>query len=160
MPARVLSGRMRCPHCAHDDTKVVDSRPAEGQAAIRRRRECVACGERFTTYERVEPVLMVRKRDGSLQPFAAGKVRAGVEAALADRPVPSSSVDELIAQVEEAVAARAGPTATDEVGRLVLGALKELDQVAYLRFASVYKDFSDVEDFGKELAQLEVNRPD
>lgn len=160
MAARVPSGRMRCPHCSHDDTRVVDSRPADGQSAIRRRRECVSCGERFTTYERVEPVLMVRKRSGSLQPFAAQKIRSGVEAALADRPVPTRAVDELVSRVEEAVAANPFPTPTDEVGRLVLAGLKELDQVAYVRFASVYKDFSEVEDFGKELAQLEVNRPD
>ncbi len=103
---------------------------------------------------------MVRKRSGSLQPFSAEKVRSGVEAALADRPVTPGAVDDLVRRVESAVAAGTGPTPTEELGRIVLAGLKELDQVAYVRFASVYKDFSAVEDFGKELAQLEINRPD
>lgn len=151
------SGVMKCPHCGHDDTKVVDSRPADAQSSIRRRRVCVRCDERFTTYERVAPVLMVRKRDGSLQPFSADKIRRGVEAALADRPVSRVAVDRLIDEVEASAIDGGSPIETQEVGRLILAGLKGLDQVAYVRFASVYKDFSAASDFGKELAQLEIN---
>ena len=154
---QLLSGVMKCPHCGHDDTKVVDSRPAEGQASIRRRRLCTACDERFTTYERVAPVLTVRKRDGSTQPFSADKIRKGVAAALADRPVSSGAVDGLIDAVEAEVIEAGGLLETEAIGRLVLAALKDLDQVAYVRFASVYKEFTAAADFGKELAQLELN---
>ncbi len=146
---------MRCPHCGNDDTRVVDSRPAESQTAIRRRRLCIVCDDRFTTYERMAPVLMVRKRDGSLQPFLAEKIRTGVGAALADRSVSPTAIDELIDSVE--ASAMDGPIESQEIGRLVLAGLRALDQVAYVRFASVYKDFTDAADFGKELAQLEIS---
>jgi transcriptional repressor NrdR len=148
---------MRCPHCGAADSRVVDSRPADDQAAIRRRRECLACGRRFTTYERVVPVLVVRKRSGRLEPFSAEKLRTGVAAALADRPVTGPQVDELIAGIESAVAAAGGPVATDVIGRQVLAGLRELDEVAFLRFASVYEEFQRADDFERALEQLEVS---
>jgi transcriptional repressor NrdR len=148
---------MRCPHCGAVDSRVVDSRPADDQAAIRRRRECVACCRRFTTYERVAPVLVVRKRSGGLEPFSAEKLRAGVTAALADRPVTSAQVDELVAGIESEVASAGGPVATDVIGRRVLAALRQLDEVAFLRFASVYEEFQRAGDFERALEQLDLS---
>lgn len=146
---------MRCPHCDHTDTRVIDSRPADQQRAIRRRRLCDACGTRFTTYERVVPALAVRKRDGRVEPFAPEKIRAGVEAALTDRPILAQAVDDLVETIESAARRHPGPIPTEEVGRAVLERLRELDEVAYLRFASVYKDFQAVQDFERELTALE-----
>ena len=145
---------MRCPICGAGETKVIDSRPAEGGATIRRRRLCGACGNRFTTYERGTPLLMVRKRSGHLEPFSTAKLSHGVMAAVADRPVPREAVTELVEEIEATVAATVGPVRSEEVGRLVLEGLRQLDSVAYLRFASVYKDFQDAEDFGREMAAL------
>ena len=146
---------MKCPYCATEDTRVVDSRPAEDGRAIRRRRACAACGERFTTFERSAVVVMVMKRDGSREPFDAAKIRRGVESALADRPVPDDAVDGLVEHV--ATWARSGPggVTTEGVGREVLAGLRDLDEVAYLRFASVYKDFQGASDFSREMAALE-----
>ncbi|MFQ5948474.1 MAG: transcriptional regulator NrdR [Acidimicrobiia bacterium] len=146
---------MRCPFCEADDARVVDSRPAEGGAAVRRRRRCAACGNRFTTYERREPALVVRKRDGRAEPFSVDKVRAGLESALTDRPVPAEALDELVRRVE-ALAAGSGPeVTTEQIGRAVLEGLRQLDEVAYLRFASVYKEFQGARDFEREMAALE-----
>lgn len=145
---------MRCPFCGADDTRVVDSRPADAGAAIRRRRHCEACGNRFTTYERRESVPMVRKRDGRLEPFSAEKVRGGVASALADREVADGAIEGLVAEIEAFVEAE-GEVGTDEVGRRVLEALRHLDEVAYLRFASVYKEFEGARDFEREMAALE-----
>ncbi len=149
---------MRCPVCGADETRVIDSRPAEAGASIRRRRVCASCGNRFTTYERGTPLLMVRKRNGRLEPFSSEKLNAGVMAALADRPVPKEAVADLVEEVELSAAAGGGPVASEEIGRLVLEALRQLDSVAYLRFASVYKDFQDAEDFGREMAALGRSR--
>jgi transcriptional repressor NrdR len=145
---------MRCPYCAAEDTRVVDSRPADGGSAIRRRRACEACANRFTTYERRESSLAVRKRDGRIEPFAPEKVRAGVANALADREVPAEAIDALVADIEAFVETE-GEAATDEIGRRVLAALRHLDEVAYLRFASVYKGFEGASDFEREMAALE-----
>lgn len=146
---------MRCPFCGAEDTRVVDSRPAEGGATIRRRRSCEQCSNRFTTYERREAALMVRKRDGRLEPFSPEKVRAGIANAVADRDVPAGALDALVLQVE-AYAEDHGPeVATVEIGHQVLDALRKLDEVAYLRFASVYKEFEDAEDFEREMAAME-----
>lgn len=145
---------MRCPVCGADETKVIDSRPAEAGTSIRRRRLCATCGNRFTTYERGTPLLMVRKRSGRLEPFSSEKLSNGVMAAVADRPVPREAVAELVEEVEASVAAGGSPVASEEIGRLVLEGLRHLDGVAYLRFASVYKDFQDAEDFGREMAAL------
>lgn len=151
----VYPGTMHCPACGADDTRVIDSRPAENGASIRRRRLCESCQHRFTTYERMEPQLMVRKRDGRLEPFSAAKLVAGMSASLADRSISGSAVETLAAEVE-AELTKIGPEVdSDVIGREVLERLKELDEVAYLRFASVYKDFKDAADFEKEVAALE-----
>ena len=146
---------MLCPSCGASDTRVIDSRPAEAGTAIRRRRQCAACEHRFTTYERREPQLMVRKRNGRLEAFSAPKLASGVSAALADRPVSGSNVSELVAEVEATLRATGPQVTSEEIGREVLDRLKGLDEVAYLRFASVYKDFQDATDFEKEMAELD-----
>ena len=146
---------MRCPFCGADDTRVVDSRPAEGGATIRRRRACEQCGNRFTTYERSEATTVVRKRDGSVEPFSAAKVLAGVSSAVADRQVPSGTLDRLVAEIESFAQERSPEVTTEDVGRRVLEQLREIDEVAYLRFASVYKEFAAARDFEREMAALE-----
>jgi transcriptional repressor NrdR len=146
---------MRCPHCNAEDTRVIDSRPAEAGTAIRRRRACEACGERFTTYERREASVIVRKRDGSHEPFSAEKIRAGVSNAIADREVAEGSLDALVAGVEERARAIGSAVPTEDIGRWVLEALRPLDEVAYLRFASVYKEFEGASDFEREMAALD-----
>ena len=147
---------MHCPFCDGDDTKVVDSRAADGGSTIRRRRECLGCGRRFTTYERAAIAHMVRKRDGRLQPFDGHKLRHGVEQALADRPVPSGSMDRLVADISAFVGAQGGEVSADQLGQEVLMRLRDLDEVAYLRFASVYKEFQGARDFEREVAALEA----
>jgi transcriptional repressor NrdR len=146
---------MRCPHCGAEDTRVIDSRPAEAGAAIRRRRACETCEGRFTTYERRETSMLVRKRSGALEAFAPEKIRAGVANALADRPVTDGALDGLVAGVEAMVRAHGSPVPTADIGHWVLEALRPLDEVAYLRFASVYKEFEGASDFEKEMAALE-----
>jgi transcriptional repressor NrdR len=134
---------------------VVDSRPAEGGEAIRRRRECAACGRRFTTYERVEGAdLTVVKRDGTTEPWDRDKVLAGMRKALANRPVSDEQVEALGARIEGRLR-RKGPRVTSQqIGLEVLQQLQRLDQVAYVRFASVYRDFQEVGDFERELGRL------
>jgi transcriptional repressor NrdR len=146
---------MRCPQCDASDTRVIDSRPADDGASIRRRRLCERCDTRFTTYERCERTLMVRKRSGVLEPFDAAKLSAGIGAALADRPASAAQVSSLVAGVE--AQARAGGLTVDseQIGLAVLERLRALDEVAYLRFASVYKEFQGAEDFEREMAALE-----
>ena len=134
---------------------MIDSRPAEGGESVRRRRLCESCEHRFTTYERIEPQLVVRKRDGRLEPFSPAKLVSGMSASLADRAISGSAVEELAAAVESALRAVGPQVRSDDIGREVLERLKELDEVAYLRFASVYKDFKDAADFEKEVAALE-----
>ena len=146
---------MLCPYCGADDTRVVDSRPAEGGITIRRRRECESCQNRFTTYERREQALVVRKRDGSAEPFSPAKVVSGVSRAMAGRDVVPGTLEGL-ARTIEAFAEEDGPEVSSaEIGRRVLDALRELDEVAYLRFASVHKEFEGAGDFEREAAALE-----
>jgi len=151
---------MRCPWCSADDDRVVDSRPAEGGGAIRRRRECNACRRRYTTFERVEDVgLVLIKRDGTKAPFDREKVAGSVRKALKNRPVTPDQVTALVDRVEEKMR-RKGPEVTSEqVGVAVLGDLRKLDQVAYIRFASVYKDFQEISDFQEELTSLQKKEP-
>ena len=146
---------VRCPICGEEETRVIDSRPADQGTTIRRRRNCSNCGHRFTTYERNAPVVLVRKRSGRLEPFAPEKLQRGLDAALADRPVPPEALAELLEEVESAAVSHVGPISSEKVGRLVLEHLRQLDEVAYLRFASVYKAFQGAEDFGREVAALE-----
>ncbi|GAA1858416.1 transcriptional regulator NrdR [Pseudonocardia ailaonensis] len=146
---------MRCPFCRHSDCKVIDSREVEEGTATRRRRACAACGKRFTTVE--EAVLAVVKRSGVTEPFSRDKVVSGVRRACQGRSVDEDALQQLAHRVEEAV--RAGGTAeipSNEVGLAILGPLKELDEVAYLRFASVYRSFTSIEDFEREIADLRV----
>ncbi|MFM9133447.1 MAG: transcriptional regulator NrdR [Actinomycetota bacterium] len=149
---------MHCPVCRHDDTKVIDSRPADEGAAIRRRRSCPECSYRYTTYERLEGApLMVLKRSGGRQPFDRAKVADGIRSACKGRPVPDEMVDELAEAVEDDVRleAAAGKDVTSSlVGHCVLERLRTVDEVAYMRFASVYKNFDDASDFRRELALL------
>ena len=151
---------MQCPFCSLHDTKVVDSRPADQGSSIRRRRECLGCERRFTTYERIDAQLMVRKRTGGLEPVRIEKLRRGLESALADRPVAEGALDEMVARIEQAAQAHAPVVDSDEIGREVLQNLREADQVAYLRFASVYKDFQGASDFEREMAALESTARD
>lgn len=146
---------MRCPWCGHTEDKVVDSRPADQGEAIRRRRQCLACGRRYTTYERVEELgLMVVKRDGSREPWSREKMVAGIQKAIVNRPVTSQQVARIADRIEERLRRRGPEITSQEVGLEVLRNLQKLDQVAYLRFASVYKDFQEVSDFERELGLL------
>ena len=146
---------MRCPWCGHDEDKVVDSRSSDGGSAIRRRRQCLFCGRRFTTFERMEEVAVtVVKRDGAKEPFVREKVVAGVRKAIKNRPVTDEQVAALAERVEEKLRRKGGLVTTQEVGLEVLSSLRRLDDVAYLRFASVYKDFQELTDFERELGIL------
>jgi transcriptional repressor NrdR len=143
---------MRCPWCDADDDRVVDSRPADAGGAIRRRRECVACGRRFTTYERIEDVgLVVIKRDGSRAPFDRDKVEAGIRKAFAGRAVANRHVAEIVDRVERRLRKKGPDVTSRQIGAEVLSALRRVDEVAYVRFASVYKDFQGITDFEREL---------
>ncbi|HEY1282348.1 MAG TPA: transcriptional regulator NrdR [Acidimicrobiales bacterium] len=151
---------MRCPACRAEDTKVVDSRTAADGAAIRRRRLCLSCGHRFTTYERVEEVpLVVIKRSGEREPFDRAKVVAGVQAAAKGRPVGPEELDALATDVEDAMRLDGPEVTSAHVGVAVLDALRHLDEVAYLRFASVYKGFDAASDFERELTLLGKGTP-
>jgi transcriptional repressor NrdR len=146
---------MRCPWCGHPDDKVVDSRASEAGAAIRRRRECLRCGRRFTTFERAEQIaLSVVKRDGSKEPFDRAKVASGLMKAIKNRPVSAEQVQEVVERVEGKLRRKGPLVTTQEVGLEVLALLRRVDDVAYLRFASVYKDFQELTDFERELGLL------
>jgi transcriptional repressor NrdR len=146
---------MRCPWCGNGDSKVVDSRTSEGGAAIRRRRECLRCGRRFSTFERVEHAgLSVVKRDGSKEPFDRQKIVAGLSKATTNRPVTDEQVLQLAERVEAKLRPKGPLVTTQEVGIEVLSLLRKLDDVAYMRFASVYKDFQELTDFERELGML------
>ena len=146
---------MRCPTCSSFDDRVVDTRMAEDGGAIRRRRECVRCGRRFTTYELLEELpLLVIKRSGQSQPFDRAKVVAGVMAAAKNRPVTLKQMDALAVDVEELLRLEGHEVTSETVGRAVLEQLRALDEVAYVRFASVYKGFSDAGDFEREIGLL------
>lgn len=146
---------MRCPYCAAADTRVIDSRPAEDGKEVRRRRVCPGCDQRFTTYERAQLPLLVRKRDGTTDPFVLAKVQSGIERALGGREIADGVIDDILIEVEAAAHAAAPEVSSEEIGRIVLDRLKQADEVAYLRFASVYKDFQAAQDFEKEMATLD-----
>src|SRR6185369_3205721 len=144
---------MRCPYCRHPDSRVVDSREADDGVLIRRRRSCPECGKRFTTVE--EAILAVVKRSGVTEPFSRLKVIAGVRKACQGRPVEEDAIAVLAQRVEDAVRAKGtAEVPSHEVGLAILGPLRELDEVAYLRFASVYRSFATLEDFENEIAAL------
>jgi transcriptional repressor NrdR len=147
---------MRCSYCGHNEDKVVDSRSIHEERAIRRRRECLKCGKRFTTYEYIEePSLMVIKRDGQRQPFDHKKILTGIMKACEKRPISIDKMEEVVIQIERLLqkkAAREVPST--KIGELVMDKLKSLDDVAYVRFASVYRQFRDVEQFMLELKDM------
>ena len=147
---------MKCPYCGYKESKVVDSRPADEGNSIRRRRECLACHKRFTTYETMESLpLMVVKKDGSRQSFDRNKVLGGLIRACEKRPVPYHALEELVSEIEQVLQnqmEREIPSA--QIGELVMERLKKLDEVAYVRFASVYRQFKDINTFMHELNKL------
>jgi len=144
---------MRCPFCRHDDSRVVDSRTTDDATAIRRRRQCPSCGRRFTTIETSS--LLVIKRSGATEPFSRDKILAGVRKACQGRPVSEDALARLAQGVEETIRSTGvAEIPSDEVGMTLLGPLRELDEVAYLRFAAVYRGFDSLEDFEKEIARL------
>ncbi len=146
---------MRCPWCLTLEDKVVDSRLADEGAAIRRRRECLACGRRFTTFERLEDVpLVVLKRSGSREPFVRAKLVAGMRAAAKNRPVSAEQLEGIASEIEELLRIEGGELTTARIGQTVLARLRALDEVAYVRFASVYKGFEGAGDFQRELGLL------
>ena len=149
---------MRCPTCTSIDDKVVDSRLADDGVAIRRRRECLGCGRRFTTFERIEDIgLVVVKRSGIREPFRRGKIVAGVRAAAKNRPVSAEQFEALAAEVEESLRLEGSEASSARVGAIVLERLRALDEVAYVRFASVYKGFDAPGDFEREVLALARN---
>lgn len=150
---------MKCPYCGKDNTSVIDSREAEDQTSIRRRRSCMNCSKRFTTYERVEGIdLKVIKKDGTREDFSRDKLRRGIVKATWKRPVPMNEVESLIDEVERRLRQReASEVKSWEIGNLVINRLKKLDPLSYLLFASVYRDFESVEDFVEEINKLKNN---
>lgn len=147
---------MKCPFCAFNDSKVVDSRPTDDK--IRRRRECMKCHARFTTYEIIEvPLLMVEKRDGTFEPFDRSKLIKGIYSAIKKRPVDIDTVSEIADYIENYYANSLKTVASsNEIGELVLDKLKGIDPISYIRFASVYKDFTDVDSFVAAISELET----
>jgi len=141
---------MRCPFCAHENSQVKDSRPSEDGAAIRRRRQCEACGARFTTFERVQlREVTVVKKDGKREPFDRDKLSRSISIACRKRDIASDRVDRLISSIQRQLETRGEEVTTTQIGEAVMDGLKALDHVAYIRFASVYKDFSEPGDFAE-----------
>ena len=153
---------MRCPRCNETGTRVIDSRDLEGGSTIRRRRECETCSYRFTTYERPEGArLTVLKRDGTRQEFDRNKVQGGLLKALEKRPVTLERVEQAVDDIESTVRASGEPEiSSKEIGRLATEALRDIDQVAYIRFASVYHAFEDIDTFKREVDRLVKQRQD
>ena len=147
---------MKCMYCEHPESKVVDSRPTDEGSVIRRRRECLACGKRFTTYEKVErsPVLVVKK-DGRREPFDSDKIRAGLIKACEKRPISIQQIDTMVENIEKSIYNSLDKeVSTNRLGELVMDQLRALDEVAYVRFASVYRSFTDIDTFRRELDKL------
>ncbi len=147
---------MRCPFCGHDEDKVIDSRPADEGAAIRRRRECISCGKRFTTYEKIENLpLLVVKKDGTRQPYDRDKLISGLLKSCEKRPVSTSQIEKLADNVELQIQnSLRREISSREIGEMVMELLKDIDEVAYVRFASVYRQFKDVNSFLQELNDM------
>jgi len=148
---------MRCPYCASEESRVVDSRESEAGDAIRRRRECLVCERRYTTYERIEEVpLVVIKRSGAQELFARGKLLNGLLRACEKRGIPLERLERVADEIENELRRRPGTVVTtQEIGERALRHLRRLDRVAYIRFASVYRQFDDIDEFQRELARLE-----
>lgn len=147
---------MRCPFCGHDEDKVIDSRPSDEGAAIRRRRECIACGSRFTTYEKIENLpLLVIKKDGTREPFDREKLMSGIMKSCQKRPVTTAQIEGLVSSIEiQTQNSLKREISSREIGEMVMEGLKQIDEVAYVRFASVYRQFKDVNSFLEELNEM------
>ena len=152
---------MKCPYCGYEESKVIDSRPADEGASIRRRRECLACNRRFTTYENIEHMpIVVIKRDGSRQSFDRIKLINGMVRACEKRPVKLSQLEDIADDIEMELQSKIEKeTNTVEIGEMVMERIKDLDEVAYVRFASVYRSFKDLNTFMEELSKLLENTP-
>jgi transcriptional repressor NrdR len=151
---------MKCPFCQHDDTQVLDTRASEDSDAIRRRRRCVKCAKRFTTYERIELTMpIIVKKNGSRTEFASVKLRGSLMLALRKRPVSAEAIDTAVASIEEKLLVSGlREVDTGHVGELVMQELKRLDKIAYIRFASVYKNFEDLAEFQDAIAEVGHDR--
>ena len=150
---------MKCMYCGHTDSKVIDSRPSDDGTAIRRRRECNNCGKRFTTYETIEttPILVI-KTNGNRQAFDANKLKNGIIKSCEKRPVPMYKIDELVENIQKKIYnSLEQEVSSKKIGEMVMEGLKEIDEVAYVRFASVYRSFKDISTFMKELEKLQKN---
>ncbi|MDD3502681.1 MAG: transcriptional repressor NrdR [Clostridiales bacterium] len=147
---------MKCPYCGHDEDKVIDSRPADEGSAIRRRRECISCGKRFTTYEKVENLpLIIIKKDGTRQPYDRDKLISGLLKSCEKRPVSTEQLEKLADKVELQIQnSMRREISSGEIGEMVMELLKDIDEIAYVRFASVYRQFKDVNSFMQELNDL------
>ena len=147
---------MKCPYCGFDESKVIDSRPADENSSIRRRRECLSCGKRFTTYETVESLpMVVVKKDGSRQSFDRRKVLGGMIRACEKRPVPLAELEKIAEEIEQDLQnSMEREISTEAIGEKVMERLRNVDQVAYVRFASVYRQFKDIDTFMTELNKL------
>ena len=147
---------MKCPYCGYSESKVIDSRPADENSSIRRRRECLSCGKRFTTYETVESLpMVVVKKDGSRQSFDRNKVLGGLIRACEKRPVPYHVLEELVSEIEQVLQNQMErEVSSAQIGELVMERLKKVDEVSYVRFASVYRQFKDINTFMHELNKL------
>ena len=147
---------MKCPYCGYNESKVIDSRPADEGASIRRRRECLSCGKRFTTYETVESLpMVVVKKDGSRQSFDRSKVLGGMIRACEKRPVPLAELEKIAEEIEQDLQnSMEREISTEAIGEKVMDRLRTVDQVAYVRFASVYRPFKDIDTFMAELNKL------
>ena len=153
---------MRCPYCQHLESKVVDSRPTEEGASIRRRRQCISCGRRFTTYEQVEVVPMtVKKKSGGIEVFDRNKILKGLIKSCEKRPVSLEAMEAAVDDIEMTLEAKmVKQISSEEIGEMILERLKDLDEVAYVRFASVYRRFQDIDSFMAELEELRKKKTD
>ncbi len=145
---------MKCPYCGYPETNVIDSRESSDGLSVRRRRECPKCKRRFTTYERIETNVIVIKKDGRREAFDRQKLFNGVQKACEKRPIPMEDIEKLVNDVEMTLRARGQEVSSREIGNIVMKKLKKLDKIAYIRFASVYKEFADIDDFKNELSKL------
>ena len=151
---------MKCPVCGYEDCKVLDSRPVSGGASIRRKRECIQCGKRFTTYETIEkPTVLVIKKDQSRELFDENKVRSGILAACHKRPVSAADIEAIVSRVSQAVYnSMQEEVTTRKIGEMIMEELRQLDEVAYIRFASVYRQFTDLSTFLAEMTRLQNSK--
>ncbi|HOX27763.1 MAG TPA: transcriptional regulator NrdR [bacterium] len=149
---------MKCPYCDSLEDKVIDSRIIKDGAAVRRRRQCLSCNARFTSYETVEEIqLRVVKKDGRRENFDRNKIRVGIQKACEKRPIPTDAIDDIVDRIEEKLTRGKKEVETREIGETVIIELSNLDEVAYVRFASVYREFKDVNEFMDELKRLLIN---